>query len=451
VAVLPFTDLSPDGKDEYFSDGITEELINALSKVDGLRVAARTSAFAFKGKAADMREIGEQLQVGTVLEGSVRRAGKRLRITAQLVSVADGFHLWSEDYDSELGDVFSVQEEVASAIVRELQVKLINQQDRFVKRATADPQAHDLYLLGRSFWNQRAPSTLLTAVRYFERAIEKDSAYAEAYAGLADAYLVLPSYAVTSPRDAYPKAKAAAMQALALDSTLGQARVVLASVRENYDWDWQGAEQDFRRALALTPNYATAHQRYAQFLNTVGRGAEALAEIDRALALDPLSRIVVATRGLLLYYSRRYDESISQLRETVDLNPDFSAAHRVLGLSYLAKGMHAKAVAELETAARLSQPSGFLAYAYALSGRRDRALAIVRELEGRSQREYVSMYGLAIAHIGLGDREQAFAWLGRATDARDPEATASVLTDPFLDSVRSDPRFSQLLMRMGLR
>jgi TolB-like protein len=280
VAVLPFTNLSPEPGNEYFSDGMTEELITALGKVAGLRVVARTSAFAFKGRNADVREIGHALNVGTVLEGSVRRAGHRLRVTAQLINVADGYHLWADEYDRELRDVFQVQDELARAIVGALRVPLqlmALPDSALVRVATADPGAHDLYLQGRVFWNQRTPSALQTAARYFERAIARDSTYAEAYAGLAEAYVLLPEYADAPPRETFAKVKAAALRALTLDSTLGQAHAALGYAYMRYDWDWRGAEREFRRAVALTPSYPTAHQWYALYLITVGRSEEALA------------------------------------------------------------------------------------------------------------------------------------------------------------------------------
>jgi len=433
---------------------MTEELITALGRVEGLRVAARTSAFALKGRNLDVRVIGETLHVATVLEGSVRRAGTRLRVAAQLIDARSGYHLWSDEYDRELKDVFAVQDDLARAIVGALQARLKLTRPpsaALVKAPTTDLEAHDLYLQGRFFWNQRTRSSLPTAVRYFERAIERDSSYAEAYAGLAEAYVVISGFSFSPPREALPKAEAAALRALALDSSLGQAHAVLASVRWNYDWDWAGAEREYRRGIELAPSYATAHQWYAQYLSGVGRPAEALAEMDRALALDPLSRVIATTRGSLLCQNRRYDDGIAQLRRTVDLHPDFPAAHLQLGRCYLVKGMQAEAVAELETGSRISgDPYGHLAYAYAASGRRDRALQVVREITERSRREYVQPYGRAVAYVGLDDKTQALTWLERAADARDPVLTWFLLTDPLLDPVRSDPRFKRLLTRMGL-
>jgi tetratricopeptide (TPR) repeat protein len=377
-------------------------------------------------------------------------------VTAQLINVADGYHLWADEYDRELRDVFRVQDELARAIVGALRVplKLSDRLDSaLVKVGTADPEAHDLYLQGRIFWNQRTYESLLTAVRYFERALARDSAYAEAYAALADAYVVFPDYGVSVPREAYPRAKTAAMRALALDSTLGYAHATLGVVRETYEWDWNGAEQEFRRAIALDPSYATAHQWYAEYLSSLGRLEEALAEAERAVTLDPLSRIIRVDKADVLLGSRRYDEAIAELRETLALDPDFVQAHIILGQTYLAKGMLAEAVTELETVARLSGRHaglGRLACAYALSGQRDKARELIRELTERSRHEYVSPYHFAIAYACLGDKEQALAWLERMADTREP-SVPSLGTDPYWDPLRSDPRFTRLLKRVGLQ
>ena len=455
VAVLPFANLSPDPANEYFSDGMTEEIITALSRVEGLRVAARTSAFAFKGRNADVREIGHALNVATVLEGSVRRAGQRLRVTAQLINIADGYHLWADQYDRELQDVFQVQDDLARAIVGALRVplKLTNRSDTaLVTVGTVDPAAHDLYLQGRFFWNQRTYESLRTAVRYFERAIERDSSYAEAYAALADAYVVFPAYYVSAPAQGYPKAKAAALRALALDSTLAYAHATLGVVRGLYEWDWRGAERDFRRAITLDPSYATAHQWYAEYLSSLGRHQEALAEAERAATLDPLSRVISVDKAGVLIRARRYDEAVTELRSTLDFDPSFPPAHNYLAWAYLVKKMHVEAVAEAETAVRMGGRSfgmGRLAYAYALSGQRDSALQVIRQLTDRLRHENVASFQFALAYLGLGETDQAFAWLEKSAEMREPSLVLSIL-DPLFDSLRGDPRFTRLLIKMGL-
>ncbi len=454
VAVLPLVNLSPDRENEYFSDGMTEELITALGKVEGLRVAARTSAFAFKGKEADVREIGAKLNVGTVLEGSVRRAGRRLRLSAQLVSTKDGYHLWSEEYDRELADVFAVQDDLARAIVAALQVTL--QPSRgggLVKTSTADLEAHDLYLQGRFQWNRRTYESLPEAVRYFERAIARDSAYGEAYASLAEVYVLLPLYGASPAGYAYPRARAAALRALTLDSTLGNAHAALGVVREVYDYDWAGAERELRRAIVLDPGYATGHQWYAEYLSVVGRDAEARQEAERAVALDPLSPIVRVDQALTLARGRHLAEAIAVLRRVVETNPDFVAARNQLGWAYLGVGRLQEAVAELETAMRMSNGRtgiGRLAYAYARLGRTDSARALTRVLSERFRRDSVVPYGVAVGYAGVGDHGRALEWLERAVDEHDPSVALYLRIDPLLDSLRSDARFKRLVHRVGL-
>ena len=408
VAVLPLVNLSPDRENEYFSDGMTEELITALGKVEGLRVAARTSAFAFKGTDADVREIGAKLNVGTVLEGSVRRAGRRLRLSAQLVSTKDGYHIWSEEYDRELADVFAVQDELARAIVGALRVTLQRPAGAaLVKAGTADLEAHDLYLQGRFQWNQRTYQSLPQAVRYFERAIARDSGYAEAWAALAEAYVLLPIYGASPTAFAHPRARTAALRALALDSTLGTAHAALGVSREQYEYDWAGAERELRRALALDPGSATAHQWYAEYLSVVGRDAEARREAERAVALDPLSPIVRVDQALTLARGRHFDEAIAVLRQVVETDPDFSAARNQLGWVYLGAGRLQEAKAELEAAVRMSNGrsgTGRLAYAYGRAGRSDSALALIRVLSERFRRESVFPYSIALGLCRRGRR-----------------------------------------------
>jgi serine/threonine-protein kinase len=453
VAVLPLVNLSPDRANEYFSDGMTEELITALGKVEGLRVAARTSAFAFKGKEADVREIGAKLNVGTVLEGSVRREGRRLRLSAQLVSTKDGYHLWSEEYDRELADVFAVQDDLARAIVGALRVTLQRPGGgTLVKEGTSDLEAHDLYLQGRFHWNRRTYEAMPEAVRYFERAIARDSDYGDAYAGLAEAYVLLPIYGASSAAYAYPRARAAAVRALALDSTLGNAHAALGVVREVYEYDWAGAERELRRAIALDPGYATAHQWYAEYLSVVGRDAEARQEADRAVALDPLSPIVRVDQALTLARGRHLVEATAVLRRVVETNPDFVAARNQLGWVYLGAGRLPEAVAELETAVRMSNGrsgTGRLAYAYGRTGRTDSALAMTRVLNERFRRESVFPYSVAIGYAGVGDRASALEWLEQAVDEHDPNVALYLRIDPLLDSLRDDPRFQRLLRRIG--
>jgi serine/threonine protein kinase/Flp pilus assembly protein TadD len=454
VAVLPFANLSPDREDDYLAAGMTEELINALTKVEGLRVPARTSSFAFKGKNMSVRVIADSLHVGSVLEGSVRKAGNRLKVTAQLINAADGYHLWSETYERDLKDVFAVQDEIARAITGALRAKLAGPDSaRMVGRPTRDLEAYTLFLRGRHLWNRRTAGDLRKAIEYYERAITRDPQFARAHAGLAEAYAVLPEYSTVLPMSAYAKARAAATRALALDSSLAEAYNALADVQMMHDWDWTGSERTFQRAIALNPSYASAHVWYGLLLLLTGRLDESLAEMKRAKDLDPLSPIIGTALGFVLYQLGRSDAAIEEQRRTLELDPDFARAHDRIGFALLQKGLHDEAIREAERAVQLdpgsSQYAGTLAYVLAASGERDRAVPHLRELQARARREYTSPYSLALAHLALGQRDSAFAWLDRAAQARDP-LLLRWLRSPVLAPLRSDARFTRLLRQMGL-
>ena len=454
IAVLPFANMSPDGANEYFSDGMTEEIMTALSKVEGLRVAARTSAFAFKGKSESVSEIGRQLRVGTVLEGSVRRAGDRLRVTAQLINVKDGYHLWANAYDRDLRDVFAVQEEIAQAIVGALRVKLSGEATAMAVRPTADLTAYDLYLKGRHAVNQRTGASLLQAMDYFEQAIARDPRFAQAYAGLADAYVLLPVYSATNPSETWPKGRAAAERALALDSTLAEAHTTLAYGNFLFDWDWRAAEQGFRRAIALNPAYATAHHWYGDYLGGRGNLEGYLQELRRAQALDPLSRQIGTEVGRALYALRRNDEAVAQLQQVLRADPEFASAHVTLGRVYIQQGRLAEAIGEfqkgVELRGRRASDVAELAYAYAVAGKRSEAQRLLAELEGRSRREYVPTLPFAIVYMGLGEDGRAFDWLERGVAEHNPDLAESIFY-PRFDPLRSHPRYAPLLQALGLR
>jgi TolB-like protein/DNA-binding SARP family transcriptional activator len=454
IAVLPFANMSPDGANEYFSDGMTEEIMTALSKVEGLQVAARTSAFAFKGKRESVSEIGRQLGVGTVLEGSVRRAGDRLRVTAQLINVKDGYHLWADSYDRDLRDVFAVQEEIAQAIAGALRVKLSGEATAMVVRPTADLTAYDFYLKGRHAVNQRSGGSLVQAVAYFEQAIARDPRFAQAYAGLADAYVLLPGYSVTNSSEAWPKGRAAAERALALDSTLAEAHTTLAYGKFLFDWDWRAAEQGFRRAIALNPGYATAHHWYGDFLGGRGNLEGYLQELRRAQALDPLSRQIGTEVGRALYALRRNDEAVTQLQQVLRADPAFAGAHVTLGRVYIQQGRLAEAIGEFQEAVELRGRNAldvaYLASAYAVAGKRSEAQRLLVELEGRSRREYVPPTVLAIVYTGLGQDGRAFDWLDRAVVEHDGWLAEAIFY-PTFDPLRSHPRYAPLLQALGLR
>ena len=453
IAVLPFRDMSPQGDQDYFCEGMAEELINALAQIEGLRVVARTSAFQFKGKSLDVRNIGEQLDVGTVLEGSVRKAGNRVRVTAQLVSVADGFHLWSEKYDRDLEDIFSIQDEISLAIVEKLKVRLFGEEkDRLLKRYTMNLDAYNLYLQGRWMWNKRTEEGLRKAIGYFRQAIEKDPNYALACAGLASAYAVLPEYALIPPKEMIPKAEGAARKALELDPTLGEAHAVLGLIKCNFEWDWAGAEREFKRAIELDPSNPTARHWHSHLLRGRGRLDEALAEIKRAQDLDPLSLVISTNVGNVLYYMRQYDEAIVQYKKTLDLDPDFPVAHLDLGYVHVAQGRFDEAIAEFQKARALlpSDPFGLseLGYAYAQSGNKGEAARILNELFGFSKQGSSVSAGIGMVYHGLGDKEKAFEWLEKAYQER--AMPLEVKVDPVWDGLRSDPRFTALLKKIGL-
>jgi serine/threonine-protein kinase len=455
VAVLPFTNLSPAAENEYFSDGMTEELITALGKVPGLRVAARTSAFAFKGRNADVREIGRQLNVGTVVEGSVRRAGRQLRVTAQLINVADGYHLWADEYDRELRDVFQVQGELARAIVSALRVplRLSERSDTaLVRAATSDPEAHDLYLQGRFHWNSRTREGLQKAVRYFREAIGRDSAYAPAYAGLADAFLNLADYRFLRGIQAIPEARIAARRALELDRTVAEAHASLGGVLES-EQNWAGAEAEYRRAITLNPNYSTAHQWYAMLLVKLpGRFNEALPEIRWAQALDPLSLSVNNDLALVLAISGDYEHAIQQFRNTLELNPGYPWALLGLGSTYAEMGRYQEAVRMLQKALELvpgdAEVLANLAIVHARTGRQDEARKILDQLKSAPVGKHSTLH-IALVYAWLGERDAAFQWLDRVHwDARSLIPAAN---DPQFAPIRSDPRYARLLRKLDLK
>jgi len=339
VAVLPFVNLGAAGTDEYLSDGISDEIITALSKIRGLKVPARTSCFAFRGKNVDVQEVGRRLHVRTVLEGSISVVGNRLRVTAQLIDIADGFHIWSETYDRAIDDLLAIRIDVAARVAEALKGQLLGEdRQQLAKRATENPAAYRLYLQGRYLWNRRTGENLKQAVDHFNQAIGQDPACALAYAGLADCYVVLSQYAGIPAREAFPKARAAALKALELDSSLGEPRATLGFVRAFFEWDWTGGEAEFKRAIELAPNYATAHHWFARTLDALRRHEEALAEATRAREIDPLSPVINANLGLELYLSGKADLAAEAFRDQIALDPSFLVAHHGLGLVYLGEG-----------------------------------------------------------------------------------------------------------------
>jgi serine/threonine-protein kinase len=454
IAVLPFANLSADEEQEYFCDGMAEDIINALTQLEGLRVVARTSAFAFKGKHEDIREIGRKLSVGTLLEGSVRKVGGRVRITAQLINVADGYHLWSERFDRDLSDVFAIQDEISLAIVEKLKVKLLgDEKEKMLKRYTSNLEAYDLYLKGRYHWNRRAPESLKKAAAHFEEVIRKDPEYALAYTGLADCYSMLEQVEVLPAKEAFPKAKALASKALEIDENLAEAHTSLAYVLWSYDWDWVGMEREFRRAIELNPNYATAHQWFALALLFLRRNSEAVEEIQRALELDPLSLIVNTAAGWLYMYAGQEEKALEHAQKILDIDPTFGFAHMILAAVNERRGRYDEAVEghlKIDSfAGTLTQQEiASLRAAYASSGWTGYLRKRLEIKQPEAEQGKVPPYDIAWLCARLGDDEKALEWLRRAYDERN-RAMAGILIDDDFDKLRSDPRFIEIIKKMG--
>ncbi len=454
IAVLPFVNSSADVDNEYLSDGLTDELINALTKVEGLRVASRTSVFALKGKPQDVRAIGALLGVSVVLEGAVRKAGDRLRITAQLSAADDGRNIWSERYDRTLDDVFAVEDEIARTIVSTLRTTfLADIADPTPQRYTHNLAAYSLYLKGRYCWNKRTQEGVLESISYFKQAIDHDPDYALAYSGLSDAYALQVDYRSVAVTEGYRLAREYALKALALDETLPEAHTSLAWVLHVYDWDWAGAVREYRRALELNPGFATAHHWYSFVLLVNGQPEQAMAEALTALELDPSAISVRRGAGWLSYYTRRYDQALYHLRRAIAMNPTSEDTYRVLGLVLAQQGAYAEAERAFRDAITLSPDLSYatagVAHVLALSGRRREAGAIVAELEARARERYVTPVAFCIAHLGLKNVDQVFYWLERAYQDRRGWLTY-LKVDPIFDSVRDDPRFVALTKKMGL-
>jgi len=453
IAVLPFVNMSADKDNEYFSDGITEEILNALARTPGLRVAARTSAFSFKGKNETVQRIGDALKVGVVLEGSVRRAGDQLRITAQLINVADGFHLWSDTFDRKAEDVFAIQTEVAQRVQEVLKVKLLaGGSPNATLAGTDNLEAYDLYLRGRHYWNQRTGADLERAVGLFQQATERDPKFAAAYAGLASSYVLMTDYAAVPVREAIPKARAAARRALELDGRLAEAHAVLGYSAQ-YDWDWVGAEQEYQEALRLNPNHGTSHHWYSLLLSDRGKSDEALAEIRKAQAVDPLSAVIQQSIGYCLFVAGRYDEALVEADKALKLSPDFLPGYNLRGRVFLVQRKIPEAIAEFEKVRNKTGDTpyalGNLGYAHARTGRTNEARQILEKLKNISASGGSTSSEIAFVNLGLGDLDQAFVWLERGAESRDLNPR-SLKVDPLMGEVVKDPRYAALLKKFGL-
>jgi TolB-like protein/Tfp pilus assembly protein PilF len=445
--------LSGDPSQEYFADGMTEELITEMGQIGMVRVISRTSVMQYKGVKRPLPQIARELNVDAVVEGSVDRVGDRVRISAQLIHAPTDRHVWSRSYEREVQNVLAMQDEVAQAIVAEIRTNVsVRKQAPPASTRRVDPQAYEFYLKGRYFWNKRTDEGLRKALEYFQDAVSEDPRDPRGHAGIADSYLMLAEYGAFPARDAVPKAKAAALKALELDGSLAEAHASLAALKEDYDWDWSGAEKEFKRSLELNPSYATSHQWYAEFLAEMGRPKEAVDEINRARELDPLSLIINTVVGEIFYESRQNDQAMQQLRKTLELDPNFAEAHRLLGETYLQLSKNDEGVAELRTALALSsgsvQNEAFLGQAYGLAGRKSEARAVLDRLKIHSAEAYVSPADLSLVYAGLGENDQALRLLEEACKRRLP-SMVNLKVDPSLDNLRSDPRFQNLLRQVG--
>jgi serine/threonine-protein kinase len=448
IAVLPFENLSEEKSNAYFADGIQDEILTRLSKIADLKVISRTSTQRYKNTSQKLSEIANQLGVANLLEGSVQKTNDQVRVTVQLIRAANDSHLWAETFDRKLTDIFVVESDIATTIAKTLQARLTGtEKTAIAKRPTANPEAYELYLKGRFFWNKRTAADLRKAIDYFNQALDKDPNYALPYAGLTDAYLVLSQYGAASPADSFPQATAAAKKAIELDDTLAEAHTSLACSLAYYDFDFEQSLKEFQRAIELNPNYATAHHWLSNgVLSALGQFERAIAEGKRAVELDPLSLVINTDLGQDFFYARRYDEAIAQLHKTIEMDPRFYFAHWVLGTTLQLKGQLSEAVAEYSKAVELNDDPSVLALlgqAYARAGQRDEAQKILVRLSEEARSRYVQAYSFALMYLALGDKERAIDEMERAYRERDANV-AQIKTDPMLDDLRSNQRFEAL-------
>ncbi len=449
IAVLPFENLSEDKANAYFAEGVQDEILTRLAKVADLKVISRTSTQHFKSSPENLPEIAKQLGVAHILEGSVQKANDQVRVNVQLIKAATDAHLWADTFDRKLTDIFAVESEIAQTIADKLQAKLTgSEKTSLAKKPTSNPEAYELYLKGRFFWNKRTAADLRKSIDYFNQAIAKDPDYASAYAMLAQAWILLPAFNGGAPKECGPPAEAAIQKALALDETSSEAHVALGAFRANFQFNFSAAKTEYERALQLNPNDATAHHWFADdVLEPLGESVQGVAEMRRALELDPLSLIINATMGDALMRAGRLDEAIVQLRKTIEMDAGFGNAHRTLGQAFELKGQMPEAVAEYQNAIALDEDPtglGLLGHLYGTIGRKDEATKILGQLRAMRERQYLDPYYLAIVYLGLGDREQALTALEQSFDDRNGNELEYIRVDPFLDPLRGDPRFEAL-------
>ncbi len=449
IAVLRFADLSPEKDQEYFCDGLTEEIIQALSRLNGLKVASRNSVFRFKQQHPDIGAIGRELQVQNVLEGSVRKAGEMVRISIRLNKVADGFLLWAENFDRQLTDIFAVQDEIAQSVVRNMEVKLGDMPEtRLVKPVTDQMEAYQAYLRGRFHWNRRTGENLEKSIGYFQSAINIDPGYALAYAGLADAFAVLGLYSARPPQEVMPRARSAAEQALQLNENLAEAHISLGLIRAVFEWDWDAAEREFRRGVALNPRYALGHHWFAiNYLVPLAQFEAAGSEIVQALRLDPVSLVINTTVGLVYYYSREYDTAVNYFHKALEMDPNFAMSNFFLGKTYIEKTMFDEAIDYLQKSLQLFGESNNMlatyAYAAAAAGKGELARNILQKLLNHAEKGYVSAYDIACVYAGLDQPQPALEWLGKACEERS-YLLIYLRVDPMLDRLRGLEKFGEI-------
>lgn len=449
IAVMPFDNLSGDPQNAYFSEGIQDEILTRLAKIAELKVISRTSTQRFKSAPNDLRQIAQQLGVANILEGSVQKANDQVRVNVQLINALTDAHLWAETFDRKLTDIFAVETEIAKTVADVLQAKLTGSEQHVIAaRPTANTEAHQLYLKGRFFWNKRTGSDLKKSIDYFQQAIAADPNYALAYAGVADAYALIPGYSGGNPGDCYPKAAAAAKKALALDDTLAEARTALALTLWYYDFNFSEANREFQRAIELNPNYASAHQQYGNnTLSALGRFNDAIAEGKRAVELDPLSLVIISDLGMDYYYARRYDDAVAQFRKVLEMDPGYYFGHLLLGQTLEMKGARDEAITEYQKARALNDDPlvlAQLAHAEGLSGNKMEAEKTLDQLKELSKQRYVSAYSFALAHLGLSNKEEALRWLEQSYQDRAGADIGWIRVEPLLDPIHGDPRFEAL-------
>jgi serine/threonine protein kinase/tetratricopeptide (TPR) repeat protein len=454
LAVLPFENASRDPEHEYLSDGIAGSLINTLANVPKLRVMAQSTVFRYKGRGIDPQAVGRELNVRAVLTGKIMQSGGSLRIGTELVDVATGTQLWGAHYDRKPGDIFAIQDEISNEISEKLRLKLTRaEKKRLIKRQTDDAEAYRLYLKGRHHWNRWTEDGFYKAIEYFQKAVEKDPDYALASTGLADSYVLLGWNSYLPPKYAFPKARVAAMAALRLDPELGEAHAPQAAVLWLHDWQWQEAEMEFKRSLALNPTHPTTSHWYAEYLMTMGRQAEAIARMKNSLELDPLSLIISVAIGWAFYMARQYDDAIEQLQRTIEMDPNYPVTYWILGLLLRKMGRYEQAIEESEKGAKLSGGSPLisaaLAQTLATAGRREKAIQLLNELTKLTKQKYVAPYFFAGIHIGLGEDDRAIEYLEKSYEEHS-NWLIYLHIDPSMDGLRSNPRFQDLLRRVGL-